>query len=174
MTIPLPLYPVRHHEPCCRPARLPNLHQADDPGACPPESGGTSGDSDLQVRSLRRSLLKNQRRQVNLRHSPPSSPGRGTNDLRSAFRRNRIRAIAWLCLFIFSGISGLANAKARVGTCVAGSDCSATATHTSKQSRGRSSRSKKPVEHRPYQQPTYPSGSAWPSGSTWPSYFFDD
>jgi hypothetical protein len=75
MTIPLPLYPVRHHEPCCRPARLPNLHQADDPGACPPESGGTSGDSDLQVRTLRRSLLKNQRRQVNLRHSPPSSPG---------------------------------------------------------------------------------------------------
>ena len=58
MTIPLPLYPVRHHEQCCRPARVPKLHQADDLGACPPESGGTSGDSDLQVRSLRRSLLE--------------------------------------------------------------------------------------------------------------------
>ena len=174
MTTPLPLYPVRHHEPCCRPPRVPKLHQADDLGACPPESGGTSGDSDLQVRTLRRSLLKNQRRQVNLRHSPPSFPERGPNDLWSAFRRNRMRAIAWLCLFIFAGTSGVADAKARAGTCVAGSDCSAAAKHTNKQSRGRSSRSKKPVEHRLYQQPAYPSGSAWPSGSTWPSYFFDD
>ena len=84
MTIPLPLYPVRHHEPCCRPARVPKLHQADDLGACPPESGGASGDSDLQVWALRRSLLKNQGRQVDLRHSPPSFPGRGPNDLWSA------------------------------------------------------------------------------------------
>ena len=120
MTIPLPLYPVRHHEPCCRPARVPKLHQADDLGACPPESGGASGDSDLQVWALRRSLLKNQGRQVDLRHSPPSFPGRGPNDLWSAFRRNRIRAIAWLCLFILAGTSGVANAKARVGICVAG------------------------------------------------------